>query len=101
MVNFMVNNGRPLSPGSVLLIEDDQALREALIELLGLADVTCLDTPSGCEGVRLFRQHRQAIDLVIMDMGLSDTNGAAAIQELEAICPDVKIIVISGQEKRG
>jgi DNA-binding NtrC family response regulator len=87
-------------PGSVLIIENDNTLRGALVELLEFSHVPCLDTPSGCEGIDLFIHHQEHIDLVIIDMGLSDTNGALILQKLEAIRPGVKVIIISGQEKK-
>ena len=88
------------SPGSVLIIENDDALREILVELLDFSDVPCLDTRNGCEGVLLFQRHQHDIDLVIMDMGLLDTNGAMVLQKLEAIRPNIKVVIISGQEKK-
>ena len=88
------------SPSFVLIIENDDTLREILVELLDFSDVPCLDTRDGCEGVLLFEHHQHDIDLVIMDMGLFDTNGATVLQELEAIRPNVKVIIISGQEKK-
>lgn len=96
----MLTNGHSILPGSVLIIENNQALREVLVELLDLADVTCLDTPSGCEGVNLFQMHQNDIDLVVMDMGLGDINGSMIVEELEAVRPHLKIIIISGQEKK-
>lgn len=97
----MLTNRTVPPPGSVLIIENDNTLRGALVELLGFSDVPCLDTSSGYEGLALFIHHQNYIDLVIMDIGLSDTNGAQILQELEAIRPGVKVIVISGQEKKG
>lgn len=88
------------SPGSVLIIENDDALREILVELLDFSEVPCLDTRDGCDGVLIFKRHQNDIDLVIMDMGLLDTNGAIVLQELEAIRPNIKVIIISGQEKK-
>ena len=99
VVPMLTNRTVPL-PGSVLIIENDNTLRGALVELLEFSDVPCLDTPSGCEGLDLFAHHQNHIDLVIMDMGLSDKNGVLIVQELEAIRPDVKVIIISGQEKK-
>ena len=99
VVPMLTNRTVPL-PGSVLIIENDNTLRGALVELLEFSDVPCLDTPSGYEGVDLFAHHQNHIDLVIMDMGLSDTNGALIVKELEAIRPGVRVIIISGQEKK-
>ena len=95
----MLTNGRTSLTRSVLLIEKDHNLREGLIELLGLADVTCLDAPSGYEGVSLFQSHQNNIDLVITDSNLLDKNGAMVVQELEALRPDVKVVILSGHDK--
>ena len=97
----MLNKGRTSPPGSVLIIEDDNTLREVLIELLSLSNVSCFGTYSGGEGIELFVGHQRDIDLVVMDMGLQDKNGAEIVQTLQAIRPDVEIIIISGRDKKG
>jgi CheY-like chemotaxis protein len=96
---MLINRPVP-SPGAVLIIENDDILREVLVELLGFSNLACLDTASGNEGIRLFERHQNNIDLVIMDMGLWDKNGATVVNELEAVRSNVKVIIISGQEKK-
>jgi len=100
MVNLMLIDSPVRSIGSVLIIENDDVLREVLVELMDFSNLACWDTPSGSEGIRLFERHQKNIDLVIMDMGLWDKNEAMVVQELEAVRPDVKVIIISGQEKK-
>jgi CheY-like chemotaxis protein len=95
----MLTNGRVSSPGSVLIIESDNVLRSILVELLEFSAVHCWETASGYEGVSLFKRHQNDIRLVITDMRLPDHNGAIVVDELETICPDVKVIVVSGQDK--
>lgn len=96
---MMTHNTAP-PPGSVLIIENDNALREVLVELLDFSDVSSLNTPDGLEGIRLFEHYQNSIDLVVMDMGLPDKSGDVVVKELEAIRPDVKVIIISGQDKK-
>ena len=94
-----MSNDNSSQPVSVLIIENDDFLREVIIDLLGFSDLSCLDTPSGLEGVRLFQQYQDNIDLVILDMGLPDKNGDKVVQELHDICPDIEIVIISGRPK--
>lgn len=53
-----------------------------------------IESPTGEEGLRLFRSHK--IDLVIVDYWMAGMNGLAVAREIKKLNPAVPIIVLSG-----
>ncbi len=74
----------------VLIVEDDPNIREALSDALTAAGhaVRAVDTALG--GLRQLRQ--EPPDLVILDLGLPDLDGADALRMLRA-ASDVPVII--------
>lgn len=78
----------------VLLVDDDELLREALHQILVRAGYDVHDASNGKVAVREYR--RQRCDVVIMDIVMPDEEGLGTIRELRRVDPNVKIIAISG-----
>ena len=78
----------------VLLVDDDELLREALHQILVRAGYDVHDASNGKVAVREYC--RQRCDVVIMDIVMPDKEGLGTIRELRRVDPDVKIIAISG-----
>lgn len=102
MQNFTWNNGPLPAAKPLLLIVDDDPL---ISESLGFAfaqefDVVSSHSRPHC--LNLLRQLRQPPQLALVDLGLPPLphrpdEGLALISELLAIAPEMKIIVLSGQ----
>ncbi|MRR37146.1 response regulator [bacterium] len=78
----------------ILLIDDDDNVREVIRQMLESGGYEVEDAPSGFEGVKRFREH--GADLVITDIVMAGMDGVETIMELRLISPEVKIIAISG-----
>ncbi len=87
--------------GAVILIADDEQLvletTQKVLELHGYRAITARD---GAEAVSIYSQSKDMISAVILDMMMPVMDGAAAIQVLHRINPDVKIIAMSGFARR-
>ena len=77
----------------ILLIEDNDALRTTLAELIALAGHTVVEAGNGREGLDLFT-HAGA-DLVITDLVMPEIEGLEVVRQLRAHAP-VNVIAISG-----
>jgi signal transduction histidine kinase len=66
----------------VLLIDDDDALRELHAELLGAAGHQTMQAASGAAGIEAIRSARP--DLVLCDVGMSGMDGYAVLQAVRA-----------------
>ena len=81
---------------TILLVEDDQASREALTEILELLNYKVLTAANGAEALSIFENQDGQIDLVVTDMVMPVMNGAALYRELKARNSDIRLIVVTG-----
>ncbi len=82
----------------ILIIEDDTLTREWLESLLSRNGYLVDSATNGKEGVELFRVN--PADLVITDIVMPEKDGIETITDLRRSYPGVKVIAISGGERR-
>jgi CheY-like chemotaxis protein len=56
---------------------------------------------SGAEAVAIYKEQRDKIDLVILDMIMPGMSGAEAFEQLKTIDPQVKVLLSSGYSLNG
>ena len=64
-----------------------------MIELMGFSVLTA---PDGREALTVFREHRDEITCVILDLTMPRMDGIAAFEALKAMKADVRVIISSG-----
>ncbi|MEV6582310.1 winged-helix domain-containing protein [Streptomyces sp. NPDC051582] len=82
----------------VLLIEDDQRVAAALAKALSQHHYTILHEASGSAGLRTANKERP--DLVLLDLGLPDIDGARVLTHLRTVS-DVPVIVVTARADVG
>ena len=80
----------------ILLVDDDQSLREALIEQLALYDEFKLSAAETSGQAIQFVQD-QRVDLVIMDVGLPDMDGREGVRAMRKAGFKSPVIMLTGQ----
>jgi DNA-binding NtrC family response regulator len=85
--------------GSVLVIENEPLVLEALEDILDLVGLHVVSAEDGEEGIAAYREHLDEIELVILDMRLPGKDGPDILKALRAINPSVKVIVSSGYDE--
>jgi CheY-like chemotaxis protein len=78
----------------ILIIEDDAIMREALADWLQAAGYGVRKAADGSAGLLAVKLAAPA--LVVTDIYMPGTSGAAVIAELKQGCPEIPIIAISG-----
>jgi CheY-like chemotaxis protein len=78
----------------ILVIDDEELVRDMLRQTLERAGYDVLDAPEGEVGLRLFHAHRP--DLIITDILMPGREGIETIRELRKHNPRAKILAISG-----
>lgn len=82
---------------SILLVDDDEDLREALVEQLALYDEFVVQTEaSATKGVTTARNEH--VDLLIMDVGLPDMDGREAVKILRKGGFKAPVIMLTGHD---
>ncbi len=87
------SEARASQMGSVLIIDDEAAIRESLETLLELEGYEVESAASGDEG--LARIGDRPFDLVLLDLALPDRNGIDLLAELRAHDPQLSVIMIT------
>jgi DNA-binding response OmpR family regulator len=85
-------------PG-ILLVEDDNDLREMLKDTLSRKNFTVLEAKNGRDAIMHFKP--AVIDLVVTDLIMPEEDGLKVIMRLREMKPGLKIIAISGGGKAG
>ncbi len=81
---------------TILIIEDEDALRELLAELLEIKGYKVYKAEDGYTGVELYKKYSQSIDVVISDIGLPKLSGEEVFETIHNHNPSVKVILASG-----
>jgi CheY-like chemotaxis protein len=83
----------------ILLIEDNQAQREILRQILEKMGHSVIEASDGDDGLSRFA--RGGADLVLTDLIMPGKEGLETIQEFRRTYPTVKIIAMSGGARVG
>ncbi len=87
---------KPREPQTILLVEDEEMLRDLGVEILSDEGYRVLAARDGLEAVEMFTEHRDNIGLVVCDLGLPRLGGYDAFCKMKEIKPSVRAIVASG-----
>ncbi len=82
--------------GTLLLVEDEDAVRAFAARALANRGYTVLEAGDGLKGLEIVQQHAGPIDLVITDVVMPNMDGPALLQEIRNHRPDIRIVFMSG-----
>lgn len=86
-------------PGRILIVDDDDALRAVLREMLEWA---AFDVGEAPDGERALEQiGSAAFDLVVCDIFMPIREGIETIRRIRALRPELRILAVSGGGTRG
>jgi two-component system cell cycle sensor histidine kinase/response regulator CckA len=81
---------------SILLVEDEDHLRELAKRGLMLRGYKVFDAMDGEEALELFREHDGKFDLVVSDVVMNPMDGPTLIKEIRKLKPGMRCILMSG-----
>jgi DNA-binding NtrC family response regulator len=82
--------------GSILVIDDEQEIRESLAQLLKLEGYKADSAATGEEGLK--RIDNGIFDLVLLDINLPDRNGLELLQHIKGNSPEIGVIMITAYD---
>ena len=107
-IHFPLTDAQPASPHveepraaetgaeTVLVVEDQDQLRELVCRRLRQAGYPVLDAPDGSAALRIAAEHPGAVDLLVTDVVLPGMNGRELYNALAAKRPGLKVLFMSG-----
>ena len=86
----------PTGSETILLIEDDAAVRQVTRSMLEEFGYSVLEAAEGIEAQEAFRRNRERIQLILCDLIMPKMNGRETFAAIQKIKSDVKVIFMSG-----
>ncbi|SRR5216684_2250533 len=90
---------RSLAPGgteTILVVEDQDSIRELTREFLKGSGYTMLEAKDGSEALQLAVRYESAIDLLVTDVVMPKMGGRELAHRLSAVRPLIKVLYMSG-----
>ena len=84
------------SRGRILLIDDQETVREVCSAMLSTLGYTVTTAADGREGVEQYRRFGKDVDLVIVDMIMPKLGGRDCFREIKTMNPGVRALLSSG-----
>ena len=82
--------------GTILLVEDDSAVRDAAKRMLTRNGFTVIEAGNGREAVDLWAQHAKTVDAVLTDVVMPAMGGADLARTLRRSRPGLRVVFMSG-----
>ena len=81
---------------TVLVVDDEEAVRQAVTSILDSAGYLVLLASNGLEALEMFQDAGEHIDLVLLDMTMPVMDGEETLLALRTVDPDVRVLLTSG-----
>lgn len=92
----MKTNSQPSRQRTLLLVEDDELVRDAMTRLFVREGYLVLTASTGHDAIGLLRTPSSPIDVVLLDIGLPDVSGADLCARLRQFYPNMPVVVCTG-----
>jgi PAS domain S-box-containing protein len=81
---------------SILLIDDEPAVRLVTGRMLSELGHQVVTADSGRRGLELFKERPDAIDLVVLDLTMPEQSGEQTLEQLQVVRSSVPVVITSG-----
>ena len=81
---------------TILLVDDEEMVIDVGVELLNKLGYTVLEAMNGYEAIEVYKEEKDKIDLVILDMIMPDIGGGETYDTIKKIDSEVKVLLSSG-----
>lgn len=82
-------------PRSVLVVDDDNLVRESLTAILAEFCDEVLEASDGVEGLDVLQDHPD-VELIVTDINMPRLDGIGFVRQARARRPDLKVLFVSG-----
>jgi two-component system, cell cycle sensor histidine kinase and response regulator CckA len=87
--------------GTILVVDDEPDVRELFRDMLEPLGYTIITAEGGNDAIRIYREMRDRISLVVLDMIMPKMGGNEVFQVLKTVNPEVRILLCSGYSRNG
>lgn len=86
----------PRAGATILVVDDEKLLRAVLQDILEMSGYRVLQASTGEEAIEIYRERRDEIELVILDVVMPGMGGPRALEALLELNPRLRCVVSSG-----
>ncbi len=86
---------------TILLVDDEEVIREVGADMLSQYGYRVLTASDGEGALEIYSQHKDEIDLVIMDLSMPGMGGRQCLISLLEMYPEARVVVASGYSFHG
>ena len=86
----------PQSGETILLVEDEEAIRNVTFQLLVQSGYNVLEASSGEHCLEIAQRHKEAIHLLLTDVVMPGMSGPALVERFTGFRPKTKVLYMSG-----
>ena len=86
----------PTGNETILLVDDEDSIRDFLAEILSEQGYKVIEATNGEEGLQVFKEYKEEIDLLISDITMPKMSGPELVNKLRELQPKLKALFISG-----
>jgi CheY-like chemotaxis protein len=87
--------------GTLLLVDDEDRVIDVGEQMLKTLGYSILVARSGKEAIEIYKDNQDRVDMVILDMIMSDMSGGETYDRLKEISPGIKVLLSSGYSIEG
>jgi PAS domain S-box-containing protein len=87
--------------GTILFVDDEERVLNIGTKILEKLGFDVLEARSGKEAVEVYKENKDRIDMVLLDMIMPEMNGKAVYEKMKEIDPNVKVLLSSGYSIEG
>ena len=92
-----ISNGKARAGAeTILLVEDEEAVRNVTRRILVAAGYKVLSAPGGGEALKLWAEHKDQVSLLLTDVVMPGMSGRELADRLLAMSDDLKVLYMSG-----
>ena len=86
---------------TILLIDDEEMVLDVGAQLLSRLGYSVLTANSGSEAIDLYEQHKDQVQLIILDLCMPDMDGKQTYLYLKGMNPCAKVLLTTGLSMDG
>lgn len=87
--------------GVILLVDDEEIILDVDVQLLEALGYTVLKAKGGREAVEIYKENKDKINIVLLDIIMPDMSGGQVYERIKEINPDIKVLLSSGYNIEG
>ncbi len=81
---------------TILVVEDEDAVRQLVRTVLGRQGFTVVDVPNGAAALEWVASRSEPVDLLVTDLVMPGMNGREVAERLSSVSPGLPVLFLSG-----